>query len=110
MLGPMKSWYLYIAAAVLLVAGIALIAVPHIGDEPSYTCVEEGMPTSGFAIEVDGRDCALSQEDFDAYWDYEHSALPLHRAGLGVAVLGLGTGVAGIVVGHHARRRAKAVA
>lgn len=53
----MKPWHLYIAAALLLVAGIGLFSVPQLGSTPEATCVEEGLPTSRFAIEIDGQEC-----------------------------------------------------
>ena len=85
-----------------------MMSVPHLGPEPEYTCLEEGQPSSGFSIEVDGRECALSSSDFEAYWEYEHkSARPVRIAGLGVAVLGIGTFVTGIVVGVRRRKKAR---
>ncbi len=83
----------------------------HLGPEPEYTCLEEGQASSGFVITVDGKDCRLSPQDVEAWWDYEHkSALPARRAGLGVFVAGLGTGIAGIVLTVRRRKASRAAA
>ena len=42
----MKPKYLHLIALVLLLVGVGLIMVRHIGDPPQVTCVEKG-PTSG---------------------------------------------------------------
>ena len=109
MIRAMKPLYWFLAALVLFAAGVGLILVPHLGSPPSYTCVEEGNPTSGFAIEVDGKECPLSAEDFRAYWDYEHnSAVPVHWAGLGLCAVSIGLTVTGVVSAVRRRRRRRA--
>lgn len=102
----MKPWYLYIAAAVLLIAGIGLITVKHLGPAPEVSCVAEGQPTSGFAIEKDGKECRLSSEDFQKYWEWDtRSALPARWAGLGLAVVAIGTAVTGGVMQAKQNKR-----
>ena len=74
----MKLWHLHVVAALLLVIGIGLISVRQLGPAPEVTCLAEGQPTSGFAIERDGKECRLSTEDFNKYWNWQQrSALPL---------------------------------
>lgn len=107
----MKPWHLYVAALVLFIAGACMIAVPHIGPPPEVTCVEEGQPTSGFAIERDGQECPLSTEDFLKYWEWEtNSARPVRLAGLGVDVISIGTAIAGVVVQVKRRKRRRLAA
>ena len=109
MIHGMKPLYWFLAAIILFAAGVGLFFVRHLGDPPSYTCVEEGNPTSGFAIEVDGKECPLSAEDFQAIWDYEHnSAVPVHWAGLGLCVVSIGLTVTGTVSAVRRRRRRRA--
>jgi len=106
----MKPKYLHLIALVLLLAGVGLIMVRHIGDPPQVTCVEKG-PTSGFSIEKDGQECPLNEADFRAYWHWEHnSAVPLHLAGLGCVALSLATEVTGLVVGHKQKKRKREAA
>ncbi|MDO5066729.1 MAG: hypothetical protein Q4D96_05585 [Propionibacteriaceae bacterium] len=102
----MKTWYLYILAAVLFVGGMGLITIKHLGPEPEVTCVEEGQPTSGFSIEKDGKDCPLSYEDFQKVWDWDNnSALPARWAGLGLCAVGIGTAITAGVMQARARKR-----
>jgi len=108
MIHGMKPLYWFLAAIILFAAGVGLFFVRHLGDPPSYTCVEEGNPTSGFAIEVDGKQCPLSVEDFQAYWDYDHSAVPVHRVGFGLCVVSIGLTVTGTVSAIRRRRRRRA--
>ncbi|VEG29877.1 hypothetical protein [Actinomyces howellii] len=107
----MRPLYWFLLSLALLVGGVGMMLVPHVGPEPSYTCVEEGQPSSGFAIEIDGQECLLSPGDFQAYWHYEReSALPVRRAGLGLFVVGLGLGVTGIVSAARRSRRSASAA
>ena len=102
----MKAWHLYLTAAVLFVIGVCLIMVRHLGPAPEVTCVEDGKPTSGFSVTIDGKDCPLSSEDFQKYWDWDKkSALPVRWAGLGVVALSLGTVIGAVVMQAKARKR-----
>lgn len=100
----MKSKILIIIGILLLIGGLSTTLIKHIGPEPEITCVAEGQPSSGFAIVKDGKDCPLSQEDFEEWWEYDQSAVPVKRIGLAAAVLGLGLGITGIVL---ARKESK---
>ena len=104
----MKPLYWFLAALVLFAAGAGLISVRHLGPAPDVTCLEEGQPSSGFSVEVNGEECLLSVEDFQAVWDYEHnSARPVRLAGLGLVVVSIGLAVTGTVsaVRRRSRRR-----
>lgn len=104
---PMRPRYWFLISIVLLVVGVGLILVPRFGPEPDVSCVEEGKSTSGYAIQIDGKECRLSTEDFQKVWHYEYkSALPIRRTGLGVFVVGLGCGVTGIVTTLRRKRAA----
>lgn len=105
----MKAWYLYIVAGILLIAGIGLITIKHLGPAPEVNCVAEGQPTSGFAIEKDGKECRLSSEDFEKYWNWDtRSALPARWAGLGLAAVAIGTAVTGGVMQARQSKRRRA--
>ena len=110
----MKPLYWFLAALVLFAAGAGLISVQHLGPAPDVTCLEEGQPSSGFSVEVNGEECRLNNEDFQAVWDYENkSAVPLHIAGLGLAVVSIGfvvTGTVSAVRRRSRRRRAERLA
>ncbi|SHE25281.1 hypothetical protein [Actinomyces glycerinitolerans] len=106
----MKSKYMYIAAVVLFVVGVAMIFVEHVGPEPDISCAGPDDPLSGYTFEVDGEECPISVEDFNAILEYDRSALPVRRAGLGIAIVGIGVGIGGIVVGRRQKRAARAAA
>lgn len=104
----MKPLYWFLAALVLFAAGAGLISVQHLGPAPDVTCLEEGQPSSGFSVEVNGEECRLNSEDFEAVWDYENnSARPVRLAGLGLVVVSIGLVVTGTVsaVRRWSRRR-----
>ena len=110
----MKPLYWFLAALVLFAAGARLISVQHLGPAPDVTCLEEGQPSSGFSVEVNGEKCLLSVEDFEAVWDYENnSARPVRLAGLGLVVVSIGfvvTGTVSAVRRRSRRRRAERLA
>ena len=110
----MKPLYWFLAALVLFAAGAGLISVQHLGPAPDVTCLEEGQPSSGFSVEVNGEECRLNSEDFEAVWDYENnSARPVRLAGLGLVVVSIGfvvTGTVSAVRRRSRRRRAERLA
>ena len=109
-----EGLYWFLAALVLFAAGAGLISVQHLGPAPDVTCLEEGQPSSGFSVEVNGEKCLLSVEDFEAVWDYENnSARPVRLAGLGLVVVSIGfvvTGTVSAVRRRSRRRRAERLA
>jgi hypothetical protein len=84
----MKSKYLFVIAAVLVVLGIALMAMPTPG-EPDLQCAPAGAPPSG-VIDNDQGGCNVTIESSNEYADWTSKPKIDNIAGLVLVVAGLG--------------------
>lgn len=83
------------AAGALILIGVLLFALQP--GPPGYDCAPQGAATSGL---VEDGGCAISIDSFEKRRDYDTKPKPLRIAGLAFVVVGLGTGVVGLVRGR----------
>lgn len=95
----MKSKYLFIVGAVLIVLGVALMVMPTPG-EPDVKCAPAGAPSSGL-VDDDQGGCNVTIESANEWFDWNSKPRYDNIAGLVLTVVGLGT------VGYGAVRRRK---
>ena len=98
----MKPKLLLAVGAVLVVLGVVLMIMPTPG-EPDMTCAPEGTPPSG-VIDPSQDDCMVTPESADEYSEWASGPRWDNIAGALLLVVGLGTGVVGLV---GARRRTR---
>ena len=92
---------LLLVAAVMVVLGAVLMALPRFG-EPDLVCVSEGEPSSGFA-DADQGNCPVSIESYHEYAEWSSGPVWTRIGGLVLVVGGLGVGVTGLVRGRGSR-------
>lgn len=78
-------------AAALILLGIGVFMLQPAA--PQGECVPEGEPYSGW-MDPDQDNCPISEESYREILDWETSPKPFRMAGAGIALVGIGFGVA----------------
>ncbi|OZM74706.1 hypothetical protein CFN78_00185 [Amycolatopsis antarctica] len=92
---------LYFAALALVVLGVVSILLQPSG--PDTECAPPGGPTSGYFDQEKG--CAVTMESMDEVGDYYSSPKLFRIAGVFLVVVGIGTGIGGVVAMGKSRRK-----
>jgi len=92
---------LFIAAAALVVLGIVSILLQPSG--PDTECATPGGPTSGFVDQEKG--CAVTIESMAEVSDYSSDPKLFRIAGLFLILVGVGSGIGGVVAMGKSRRK-----
>lgn len=84
------------AAGALILIGVLLFALQP--GPPGYECAPKNTPSSGFT--EDGGSCAITIKSYEKRADFDSKPKPFRIAGLLFVVVGVGTGVVGLVRGR----------
>lgn len=93
----MKKKLLIISAALIVVGGLMMAFLDTKGAAPKLECTSINGPTSGFTDESQDN-CPVSIESYNEWREWSKGPHYGRIAGLGVAVVGLLTGISSLFI------------